>query len=183
MANRCVRCQKEDLTLETFGVFRCPACGRVDADGRLLDAPSTSASAAGDDPFAAPPPWVPPDVTERARAGLVGVETKGPPAWLFGALTLSAIVALASAVSTGAWVPTAIHFLMLGALATGRPWARVLSIALDALSIVAVCVALVVLRRYLTPPLQRALVVGLVADAAWIYVLFREDTVRYFHRG
>ena len=25
------------MVLETFGVFRCPSCGRVDADGTRLD--------------------------------------------------------------------------------------------------------------------------------------------------
>lgn len=181
MANRCGRCQKEDVTLETFGVFRCPACGRVDADGRALDA--APPGGADDDAFAAPPPWTPPDVAERARAGLVGGETRPPPTWLFGAVILTAIVALAGAVSTGAWSPAAVQVVMLGALATGRPWARVLSIALDSLSIVAVCVALALLRDRLPPAATRALVVHSLLDAAWIYVLFREDTVRYFTRA
>lgn len=61
----------------------------------------------------------------------------------------------------------------------GRSWARVLSIALDLLSIVAVCVALVVLRDRLPPSATRALVVHALTDAA----LFREDTVRYFARA
>ncbi len=180
MANRCVRCQKEDITLETFGVFRCPACGRVDADGRALDAGPVGA--ASEEAFAAPPPWIPLDVAERAREGLVGSEARPAPTWLFGAVIVTAIVALASAASTGAWSPAAIQLAMLGALATGRPWARVLSIALDLLSIVVVCVVLVLLRDRLPPFLTRTLLVHSLLDAAWIYVLFREDTVRYFAR-
>lgn len=183
MATRCARCQNEDVTLETFGVFRCPACGRVDADGRSLEvAPPAPVAAANDDPFDAPPPRIPMDVSERARAALTGVETRGPPVWFFGALIVTAILTLASAAGTGSWGSAAIHLAMLGALATGRSWARVLCIALDALSIIAVCVLLVLLRAYVPAFMRPALVVGALIDAAWIYVLFREDTVRYFTR-
>ena len=178
MANRCVRCQKEDVTLETFGVFRCPACGRVDADGNPLDA-----AVASQQPFDAPPPWTPPDIAEQARAALVGAETRGPPTWFFGALLVSAIITLASAVSPGARAPAVLQVGMLAALASGRPWARLLAIAGSALSIVAVCVALAVLRAYLPPSATPALAVSALSDAAWIYVLFREDTVRYFARA
>lgn len=183
MATRCARCLDEDVTLETFGVFRCPACGRVDADGRSLDAaPPAAPGAASDDPFGAPPPRVPPDVTERARAELTVASTRGPPAWLFGALIVTAVLTIASAVGTRAWGSAAVHLAMLGALATGRSWARVLCIALNFLSVVAACVALVMLRSYLPASVRPALVVGAFVDAIWIYVLFREDTVRYFTR-
>ncbi|MDB4928579.1 MAG: hypothetical protein JWM10_1063 [Myxococcaceae bacterium] len=186
MANRCARCQQEDVTLETFGVFRCPACGRVDADGRALDAPPPAPGAVASGAlgsFDAPPPWVPPDVAERARAGLTTDATQGPPTWLFGAVLLMAIVSLASAVGTGAWIPTLGRLATLVALASGRSWARLLSIAGSGLSIVGACVALTVLRPYLPASAGPVLVVILVAEGAWLYVLFREDTVRYFSRA
>ena len=104
MATRCARCQAEEVTLETFGVFRCPACGRVDADGRALDAaPSGPVEVAGDahGSFAEPPPWTPSDVAERARAALTVAETTGPPTGFLVGVLVMAIVTLASAASSG----------------------------------------------------------------------------------
>lgn len=186
MATRCARCQAEEVTLETFGVFRCPACGRVDADGRALDAaPSGPVEVAGDaqGSFAEPPPWTPSDVAERARAVLTVAETTNPPTGFLVGVLVMAIVTLASAASTGAWVAAFLHFAMLAALATGRPWARMLSILGSGLSIVAVVIVLGWLRAYLPPSATPTLVVSLVADGVWLYVLFREDTVRYFARS
>jgi hypothetical protein len=186
MANRCARCQNEDVTLETFGVFRCPACGRVDADGRALDAPPPAPGAAANGSrgaFDEPPPLAPTDVTERARAALTGVETAGPPGWLFGTVLVMAIVDLATGVSTGAWGATLLELSALAALATGRRWARALALVSSGLSIVGACLALAFLRAYLPPRAGPVLAVSVVADAVWLYVLFRDDTVRYFSRS
>lgn len=186
MATRCARCQKEEVTLETFGVFRCPTCGRVDADGNILDTATPRTGEAASDErvsFAAGPPWIPPDVAERARAELTGVEADGPPTYLFAAVAIMGIIALASAMSTGAWMPTILRSATLAALATGRPWARTLSILGSALAIVGVFIVFGALRSFLPPSATPVLVVGLLAEGAWLYVLFRGDTVRYFTRA
>ena len=185
MATRCARCQAEDVTLETFGVFRCPACGLVDADGRALDVvPSGPVEVASNpqETFAEPPPWTPSDVSARARAALTVAETPSPPTGFLVGILVMAIVTLVSAASTGAWIAALVQFAMLAALATGRPWARMLSIFGSALSIVAVVIVLGWLRAYLPPSATPTLVVSLVADGVWLYVLFRDDTVRYFAR-
>jgi len=87
-----------------------------------------------------------------------------------------------SAASTGAWVAALLQFAMLAALATGRPWARVLAILGSVLSMVAVSIVLLWLRARLPPSATPTLLMSLVADGVWLYVLFREDTVRYFAR-
>ncbi len=185
MATRCARCQAEDVTLETFGVFRCPACGRVDADGRALDVvPSTPAEVAGaaQGTFAEPPPWAPSDVAERARAALTVAETPSPPTGFLVGVLVMAIVTVAGAAATGAWIAALVQLAMLAALATGRPWARMLSILGSGLSIVAVAIVLALLRSYLPPVATAVLAVSAVTDGVWLYVLFRDDTVRYFAR-
>jgi hypothetical protein len=187
MANRCARCLNEDVTLKTFGVFRCPACGRVDADGRCLDAPPAPPSGAAEgtaaDPFGPPPPLAHTDVSAQARAALTTVATEGPPAWFFGAVLVMAVVDLAVGVGTHAWVATLLDLAALAALATGRRWARALAIVSATLTTVGGCLALAFLRSYLPAYAGPVLVVSVAADAVWLYVLFREDTVRYFSRA
>lgn len=180
MANRCARCQKEDVTLETFGVFRCPACGRVDADGRSLDASPSSVPDSPPDPFGAPPPPV--NIAAQARAAVTTTASVGPPVWLFGAVLVMAVFDLAMAVGTRTWITRMLDLGALAGLATGRRWARTLAIVSSVLSIVGGVVALAFFRAYLPPFAGPALLVSVAVDALWLYVLFRDDTVRYFSR-
>ena len=104
---RCPRCRAHECTLETVGVFRCPACARVDADGEVIAEGATEAARfatrAGESSFAAPPP-----VTTPARGSgaaiprpvllLIGVQAL----LAFGALPtlgIAAIVAMTPALS------------------------------------------------------------------------------------
>ncbi|MFO0681498.1 MAG: hypothetical protein U0234_05590 [Sandaracinus sp.] len=63
MASLCPRCGTHERTLESLGVFRCPACGRVNADGELIpegaSEPARFAVRTGEGSFAAPPPVAP----------------------------------------------------------------------------------------------------------------------------
>src|SRR6478752_7409919 len=102
---RCERCKTSDLALVTFGIYDCPVCGRVDADGNLLEA-----QAGADDTgpvtfgtvetergsFAAPPPVGSPaaGVTPAAPSGKHDV----PQVFLWTA-GLSAILDLAAVIA------------------------------------------------------------------------------------
>jgi hypothetical protein len=58
VATRCPRCKEHDLSLETFGVFRCARCGRMTIDGGPVEDGATDAASVvttGSASFAAPP--------------------------------------------------------------------------------------------------------------------------------
>lgn len=183
MATRCPRCQKNEIALETFGVYRCPACGRIDADGKLLDlaAPPTDVPPEERVSFAPPPPkeWVPPGATERVRP-ISSPDANGPPTYLYAGVGLMFFISLAGALTGGSWAFAIGRWATLFALWTGRPWARGLSIFGSFVEIVVITVGLAILRGRLPAAAVAVAVVGLAADAAWLYVLFRPDTVRHF---
>jgi hypothetical protein len=186
MATRCPRCQKKEITLETFGVYRCPACGRIDADGKLLDiaAPPPEVPPEERVSFAPPPPkeWVPPSgATPRLTAPVVP-SAGGPPTMLFAACGLVALGWIVAAVSSGSWGCAVMEIASLFPLISGRPWARVLSIVGSVTSVLACVFVLVVARGQLPPNAAPYLMLSCAADAFWLYVLFLPETVRYFQR-
>ncbi len=185
MATRCPRCQKNQVTLETFGIYQCPACGRIDADGKLLDIAAPPAELPPDErvSFAPPPPkeWVPAGATERVRP-VAPVDASGPPTYLFAGIGLMFFMSLAGALTGGSWLSAVLRWGTLGALWTGRPWARNLSIFGSFIFIAGGIVVLTVLRAHLPRAAVAVAAVTLAAEGAWLYVLFRPETIRHFSK-
>jgi hypothetical protein len=186
MATRCPRCQKNEIALETFGVYRCPACGRIDADGKLLDIAAPPPDVAPEErvSFAPPPPkaWTPPGATERVRPMELD-SGSGPPTLLYAGVALMFFMSLANALTSGGWLFAVLRWGTLGALWTGRPWARTLSIFGSGLTIVGLSVMMAVLRSRFGPTQTAVVVVSVIAEVGWLYVLFRPETVRHFLRS
>ncbi len=196
---RCERCRTTDLTLVSFGVYQCPVCGTVDADGNLLQSVHTEPAAradatqpnvrehavveAGRSSFAAPPPISP-------MAAALAVQPASPASAPIGThdlpkLFLATVVVLSMLDLVGAAQSRNIIALVLGlgtnaALITGKRWARTLNIA------GAVCAiggaAMIFVMAHGRGPLAIVCVVGIVAYGWWLYVLLRPDTVAYFSR-
>jgi hypothetical protein len=186
MATRCPRCQKKEITLETFGVYRCPVCGRIDADGNMLDIAAPPADVAPEErvSFAAPPPkeWVPPPgATPRIRVPVVPTSS-GPPTMLFAACGLVALGWIVSAVASGSWPCAILEITSLFPLISGRPWARTLSIVGSLFTLAIALGVLILARGQLPPNATPYLMFSCAADAFWLYVLFLPETSRYFQR-
>ena len=188
MATRCPRCQKQDISLETFGVYRCPTCGRIDADGLLLDpaAPGVAAAAGavetGRASFAAPPPsaWVPPGAPAPTPVAAPG---SGPPIFFLAMVVLDALMTLGSAVSAGNVLCGILGLAFLAPLATGKPWARNVALVGAALEVLLIVVLFTAFRAYVPSDARATLGAELVIQALWVYALMRPETVRYFERG
>lgn len=177
MALRCPRCQQNEIALETFGVYRCPACGRIDADGHVLDRSSASPAAVT---FAPPPPraWVPPGAAAAPPEPATGAS---PPGFFLVMLALDAVLIVTAAAATRSAVRAFVGIAFLLPLLTGRPWARALSL-FGATVEIAFCALVLLLVQQLSGFARGALVVDVVLQLVWIYTLFRADTVRYFAR-
>lgn len=176
MALRCPRCSAHEIALETFGVYRCVQCGRIDADGRLL----TSESAPGAPAFAPPPPAA---VAGPSAADLVRKESLGgsaPPPFFLAMVSLDALLIGVVAIASGNIVRAFLSYGFLVPLMSGKEWARALAL-LGAMVEIVLVVVLFTASGVQWPGWLRALfVLDVVAQVVWIYTLFRADTVRYF---
>ena len=176
VALRCPRCQQNEIALETFGVYRCPACGRIDADGHVLDPASASPVAVT---FAPPPPraWIPPGAPAPAEPAAA----TGPPGFFLAMLALDAILIVTAAAATRSAVRAFVGLAFLVPLLTGRPGARAISL-LGATVEIGFCTLVLAMAHQLSAFARGALVLDVVLQLVWIYTLFRADTVGYFAR-
>lgn len=194
---RCERCRTSDLTLVSFGVYQCPVCGTVDADGNLLQSDHTEPAAradetqpnvhavveAGRSSFAAPPPISPIAAALAAQPSSTASAPIGTHE--LPKLFLATVVVLSMLDLVGAAQSRNIIALVLGlgtnaALITGKRWARTLAIGGAVLAIGLCAMAFVVVHG--RGPYGIASGVGIVAYGWWLYVLLRPDTVAYFSR-
>jgi hypothetical protein len=188
MALRCERCRTSELTLETFGVYRCPVCGRVDADGNLVDQP-----AEGDDTgpvtletdrasFAAPPPpaTVAPIAASIPTTSTPTSASSGLPTTFLATLGVVALVDLAGAIAAHAIYSVIGLIVFYGGLLTGKRWARTSAMA-GAVLTIGLCAMAFVLPQ-IGAQIRVAMVVLIGANAWWLYVLSRADTAAHFAR-
>ena len=183
MGVRCERCKTHDLTLETFGVYQCPACGRVDADGNLVgQTPSADDTGpqifeTGRASFVAPPP-ASPMAASVASAAPAATSSTGIPVLLLGTIAAIVLIDLAEAVQTDSPLSLLLQAGTMVALVTGKPWARALAMAGAVLMIGLSAMLFVALRG----PYGVVAAVTIAMNAWWLYVLLRPDTVAYFSR-
>lgn len=192
MALRCERCRTADLTLVSFGIYQCPNCGRVDADGNVLEAHPGEERADSTQPnllldtgrasFAAPPPMT----TSPIASGLPAVPSPsgstaqgGVPGVFLATLAVVALLDLVSAIASHDLL-SALGLAFYVPLLTGKSWARTLSMAGAVLTIGLCAMGFVMVHG--NPTLRIALLTLIVANAWWLYVLLRADTVAYFSR-
>ncbi len=194
---RCERCRTSDLTLVSFGVYQCPVCGTVDADGNLLQSDRTEPAAradatqpnvrehaivdAGRSSFAAPPP-ISPIAAAMVSQPVSSAQASTPD---LPKLFLATVVALTMLDLVAAAQSRNVLGLVLGlgmnaALITGKRWARTLAIAGAVVAIGGAAMLFVIAHGH--GPLGIACIVGIVAYGWWLYVLLRPDTVAYFSR-
>lgn len=179
---RCERCKTSELTLVTFGVYDCPVCGRVDADGNVLGGkggddtgPQTFESERAS--FVAPPPVgasVPIVIRPEGKHDM--------PTVFLATMVISGLFDVGSALATRSILGFVLRVAFYGALLTGKPWARSFSIVGAGLSMV-LSVALVLVFPSASNLVRTLLTVSLVANGWWLYVLLRPDTVAYFTRA
>ncbi|MFO0683044.1 MAG: hypothetical protein U0234_13390 [Sandaracinus sp.] len=179
MALRCERCRTADLTLESFGVYQCPNCGRVDADGHVLDGREDDKTGpqvldTGRASFVAPPP--PGAGVPIAAAPSGGREM---PKLFFATLVISGLLNLGSALMTHSVLGFVMSALFYGALFTGKSWARWLSV-FGSLASIVLCVLVIAVFRTAPPVVRMLLTVVVLTDGWWLYVLMRPDTAAYF---
>lgn len=198
MALRCERCRTGDLTLESFGVYRCPNCGRVDADGNTLGDGVTTDRADSTQPtiletgrasFAAPPPVPGPgpgsgpapytSLTSAAPSASMHASRDLPQVFL-ATLAVTGLIDAAGALASHSACSLVSLLFFYGGLLTGKPWARTLSMAGAVLTIGVCAMGFVMIHG--NPTVRIALGVVIMANAWWLYVLVRPDTVRYFAR-
>jgi|GEM_PF-6085400 len=189
------------MVLETFGVFRCASCGRVDADGKLLDSaalplpvprviadlpPSVAARQTPPREVVSEPSQrftPPPPSTTAGAAAVEPVGKNGPPAIFFAGIGMMLLGTVFVVVATHQWCGLVLEVIVLTALASGRPWSRFLSIMFTALELVVIALMLLAGRHLLSPLGIFAFAQQAVVDGVWLYALFHRDTVRYFHPG
>jgi hypothetical protein len=150
MALRCERCRKSELTLESFGVYRCAGCGRVDADGNLLDAAAADTIALDDaelepvsDEAKARATFAPAPEPAARASGPAPLASSGPTASTL-ALALAGLVCVAGQIAIGAPTRAVIQLASFGALVTGKPWAYKLASSVTGLVVGASLAPLVV---------------------------------------
>lgn len=182
MALRCERCRTADLSLESFGVYQCPSCGRVDADGHLLDARDDEKTApqlldTGRASFVAPPP----SGTSVPIAVVSPSTARTMPTILLATLVVSALLNLGGSLANHSILGFVLSALFYGALFTGKNWARVTSIFGSVVSVL-LCLVVIVLVPSASTALRILMTVTVVTDGWWLYVLMRPDTIAYFQR-
>lgn len=181
MALRCERCRTADLTLESFGVYQCPNCGRVDADGHLVDARDDDKTGpqvldTGRASFVAPPPRTVDVPITAAPQG-----AREMPKLFLGTLVVSGLLNLGSALMSHSVLAFVLSALFYGALFTGKSWARWLSV-LGSIGSILLCVLVIAVFRTAPPVFRMVLTVVVLTDGWWLYVLMRPDTAAYFRR-
>ncbi len=192
MALRCERCRTADLTLESFGIYQCPNCGRVDADGHLLDARDDDRTGpqmldTGRASFVAPPPAGPgPAGLASAPVRDLGAHAspsaaRDMPTLFFGTLVVSALLNLGGALATHSVLGFVLSALFYGALFTGKNWARLSSMFGAAVSVL-LCLVVIVLFPSASTVVRMLMTTIVITDGWWLYVLMRPDTVAYFRR-
>lgn len=187
MGLRCERCRTADLTLLRFGVYTCPNCGQVDADGNILaDAGTSRADSTqptvietGRASFVAPPPPSAP-LPAGSVAAAAPTGTRDLPGIFLATVAVLGLIDVAEAVHTRSVLTLVLQLGTMGALVTGKPWARTLAIAGGVLGIGLAAMLFVAMRGQSGYAVIATVVMG--ANAWWLYVLFRPDTVAYFKR-
>ena len=175
----CPRCRTHELALESVGVFRCAACGRVNADGEPIAEGATEATRfvvqSGVSSFAAPPPAL------TATAG-----TRVPlPRRVALLIATQAIVSILATAAEGS--DSAMRLVFRGAVLGGL-------VIGDRAAYRAACfswMAVLVSDAYVTttwwplvPPVVRAFfVVVAVLDAAFLAALLSPDVRRHYERA
>lgn len=189
MALRCERCRTAELTLVSFGVYQCPNCGRVDADGNVLEktpgedrADSTQPTIleTGRASFAAPPPAATPSPIASGLSTASAMPSREMPGMFLATLAVAALIDVAGAIASHSLCTLLGLAVFYGPLLTGKRWARTLSMAGAVLTIGLCAMAFVALHGNATA--RAAFAVVIVANAWWMYVLLRPDTVAYFSR-
>lgn len=188
---RCERCKTSELTLVTFGVYDCPVCGRVDADGNAVGgAPEARADSTqptildtGRASFVAPPP--PSALSASIATGPEIVGSGGIPMLFLGTVAALGLVDVAEAIQTRSPFGLLLQAGTMVALLTGKRWARTLAIA-GAVLMIGLSAMLFVALRHVSVPGGNGYgivaIVSIVLNAWWLYVLLRSDTVAYFSR-
>jgi len=185
---RCERCRTSELTLETFGIYRCPVCGRVDADGNLVggepadraDSTQPTLLETGRASFAAPPPAPAPSPIAASLTPTTSTPSREMPRIFLVTLAITALIDVVGAMAGHSACSLVGLIVFYGGLLTGKPWARTVSMA-GAVLTIGGCAMLFVLV-HASPQLRTALAVVIAANAWWLYVLVRPDTVSYFTR-
>lgn len=174
------------MALVSFGVYQCPNCGRVDADGNPL-APPPQASVVIDDPAMAPrgsfaPP--PPSPSTSFSAASVTVPTRASnelPTVFLATLAALVLVDAGSALASHSVLGAVFQIATAVPLFTGKPWARTLAMA-GAVLLIGLCGMGIAVLHGLPGNVRIALAVVILTNAWWLYVLLRPDTVAYFSR-
>ncbi len=160
--------------LESYGVFRCPACGRVDIEGHPIPEGETQPAheiRTGSASFVAPPIGL--TLPEPTRAGI--------PRFLLAMIVVQAILTVLGAMGPGGSIlRLVLRFTVFGGLLIGHRGAYryamvalVLSMLLGGMSFLAVWVDV--------PPTLRLLVlVGGLIDVAFLVALLRPEARRYY---
>lgn len=179
---RCERCKTSDLTLVSFGVYTCPVCGRVDADGNLLDQPRGDATGpqtfeTGTSSFVAPPP-----VGAATPMVAAPPPTRDIPMVFLVTMGVLALLDIGAVMASHNVCGFVVRCSFYGAIFTGRPLARAWMMICALLSI-AGAVGLVVMFPTITPIVRALLTANVLANAWTLYVLLRPDTVAYFTRA
>lgn len=187
MALRCERCRTADLTLESFGVYRCPNCGRVDADGNVLgDGGATAERADATQPtiletgrasFVAPPP---PSPMVSAVSSLPATTGREMPGLFLATVGVLGLIDVVEAVQSRSPISLILQGSTMIALLTGKKWARTLAMGGAVLLIGLAAMAFVATHG--AAPYGLLCAVTIVLNGWWLYVLLRPDTVAYFSR-
>jgi hypothetical protein len=186
MALRCERCRTSELTLETFGVYRCPVCGRVDADGNLVDQPADADDTGpvtletGRASFAAPPPTANVAPIASTISTTTTNASGGLPTTFLATLAVVALVDLAGAIAAHAIYSVVGMLFFYAGLLTGKRWARTSAMA-GAVITIGLCAMAFVLPQIGTS-IRIAMTVLIAANGWWLYVLSRADTAAHFAR-
>lgn len=177
---RCERCRTAELRLESFGVYQCPTCGRVDADGNVLGgerAHSTQPMTieTGRASFAAPPPQ---QIAAISMPTITG--TRDLPTMFLGTVAVLGLIDMVEAVQARNPLTLLLQAGTVIALLTGKRWARTLAIG-GAVAFIGLA-AMLFVAFHGAAPYGVLCAVTIVLQGWWLYVLLRPDTVAYFSR-
>jgi hypothetical protein len=184
---RCERCKTSELSLVTFGVYDCPVCGRVDADGNLVSGGEATTRGDSTDPnildtgrasFVAPPPPSPLAASAQPVPDTAG--STGIPGLFLATIAVIVLLDVVEAIQTNSPISLLLQVGTMAALVTGKRWARTLAMAGAVLMIGLGGMLFVAMRGHAPYGALAAITIG--TNAWWLYVLLRPDTVKYFSR-
>jgi hypothetical protein len=119
-------------------------------------------------------------VSSPAVSSLHAATAGGPPQLYFVMLGLISLAVLVNTVVTKNLFYGIARGAFIVALAAGKPWARVVTIAVSLLEVLVVAAMLLILGAKLAPAVRVMGVVIVVFDLVWVYALMLPRTVQYF---